>query len=139
MKPDVVIVAVCGSRGYPAEGEARGVLQYTFAPPTEAAPRKSMLVVTGGAAGPDTWAREEAEEAGLNYATIPPLWDVHGRRAGFVRNSWIVILATHVIAFWDGTSRGTADTIEKARKLGKPVLVFGPDGKLHETINASKD
>ena len=43
-----------------------------------------------------------------------------------MRNPDIVAAADRVVAFWDGTSRGTADSIEIARKTGKPVAVVHP-------------
>jgi hypothetical protein len=39
------------------------------------------------------------------------------------RNAWIVEDADHVVAFWDGSSRGTLDTIARAEKAGKLSLV----------------
>lgn len=38
--------------------------------------------------------------------------------AAFVRNTFIVEFATDVVAFWDGHSIGTQDSIRKARELG---------------------
>jgi predicted Rossmann fold nucleotide-binding protein DprA/Smf involved in DNA uptake len=34
-----------------------------------------------------------------------------------------------VIAIWDGGASGTANTVEYARKQGKPVLVIDPEKK----------
>lgn len=41
----------------------------------------------------------------------------------FARNGWIIADADQVVAFWDGASRGTKDSIERARKLGKPLHI----------------
>ena len=41
------------------------------------------------------------------------------------RNSWIVADSEQVVAFWDGSSRGTADTIRKAKEAGRPCWVYG--------------
>ena len=38
--------------------------------------------------------------------------------AAFVRNRFIADFSDAVVAFWDGKSRGTKDTIAKARSLG---------------------
>jgi len=40
-----------------------------------------------------------------------------------VRNYQIVDAAEQVVAFWDGKSRGTAHSLEYARKKGKPVRI----------------
>jgi hypothetical protein len=53
-----------------------------------------------------------------------------GRTAGFTSNTTIVRDSDVVIAFWDGKSTGTLDTIEKAKALGKPVGVVLPDGRV---------
>lgn len=39
----------------------------------------------------------------------------------FARNTRIAEASDAVIAFWDGRSRGTLDTMRKAARLGKPV------------------
>jgi hypothetical protein len=44
-----------------------------------------------------------------------------------MRNSQIVDYAEEVFAFHDGTSRGTLDTIRKAKKAGKLKKIFSPD------------
>jgi hypothetical protein len=56
-----------------------------------------------------------------------PDWFAHGRVAGLMRNSQIVDYAEEVFAFHDGTSRGTLDTIRKAREAGKLRKVFLPN------------
>lgn len=45
-------------------------------------------------------------------------------RAAFARNEWIVQSAEQVVAFWANRSRGTAHSIECARKLGIPVHIY---------------
>ena len=50
--------------------------------------------------------------------------DKWGKRAGLVRNDMIVSLAHQVVAFWDGMSRGTKYTIDKARKENVITQVF---------------
>jgi len=41
-----------------------------------------------------------------------------------IRNSEMVAGADALIAVWDGISRGTADTIGKAKKSGLKVFVY---------------
>lgn len=86
--------------------------------------RKPDLVVSGGAKGPDTlgvlWARDNQVEV----KEFIPDWEKYGRGAGFKRNSQIVEAANLVIAFWDGLSRGTKDSIDKAKKLNKRVEII---------------
>ena len=81
-------------------------------------------LVSGGAKGPDTIAREFAEEYGYKILEIFPDWDKHGRAAGFIRNKDIWDEAVAGVAFWDGVSKGTAHSFELAKKQNKPIFVF---------------
>lgn len=47
-------------------------------------------------------------------------------QAAFARNTWIVKAATHVVAFHDGQSRGTLNSMQEARRLGRDLTVFTP-------------
>lgn len=87
-------------------------------------------LVSGGAAGVDTWAEERASELGINSFIFKAEWKKYGRGAGFRRNKTIVEYADDVIAFWDLVSRGTEHTISYAIKLHKPVIVFNPQGQM---------
>jgi hypothetical protein len=85
-------------------------------------------VVTGGARGVDTAAEATALDYSLTVQVIRPDWKRYGKAAGMIRNEQIVKVCDEVVAFWDGKSRGTKDTIDKARKARKPIAIFGPDG-----------
>ena len=96
-----------------------------------------LSIVTGDANGADFAAREwwinlQADREfyqGLDnrgtLAVHKADWDKHGKAAGPIRNSAIVADCDEVIAFWDGKSPGTLDTIRKAVKAGKPVRIVG--------------
>jgi len=81
-------------------------------------------IVSGGAVGADSLARDLALALGINYYEVRPEWKTYGRAAGPVRNKEIVEKSEAVIAFWDGKSKGTANTIGYARKVGKKVIVI---------------
>lgn len=88
-------------------------------------------LVSGGARGVDTWAEEVIPilNSGLaNYEIkkiiFKPDWDKYGKRAGFLRNQLIIDEADKVIAFWDGTSKGTKHSIDLAIKAGKPMDIY---------------
>jgi hypothetical protein len=83
----------------------------------------TVTVVSGGARDVDCVAEARAAENGLGVESIRPDWST-GRGAGLARNSDIVARADCVVAFWDGASRGTMDTVGKARAAGKPVWVI---------------
>lgn len=82
-------------------------------------------IVSGGARGPDTWAEEYADERGMKTdikRVTKEDWR-QGKHVALERNTDIVAASDAVIAFWDGYSRGTQDTVRKARKAGKLTIV----------------
>jgi len=107
-------VAVVGSRDFPKLSWVREFVDEL--PDT-------TVVVSGGARGVDRAAEVAAAENDLRVESLQPDWSA-GRGAGLVRNSDIVARADIVVAFWDGASRGTMDTVGKAREAGKPVWVI---------------
>lgn len=84
---------------------------------------RTDVIVSGGARGADAFAKQLALQRGFHYIDVPAVWN-RGKGAGFARNTVIADVADHVIAVWDGESRGTADTIEKARRAGRTVEVI---------------
>ena len=106
--------AVVGSRGFPSRQQVENVLAQLVGP--------EDTVVSGGARGVDSWAVEWAEAQGIATKVFPADWS-QGRGAGFARNATIVANADEVVAFWDGKSRGTADTIRKARAASKKLTI----------------
>jgi hypothetical protein len=81
-------------------------------------------VLTGGAQGADQFAERYAREHGLPCTVMIADWSRHGIKAGPIRNGELVAAADQVVAYWDGESRGTADTIRKARRAGLPVRII---------------
>lgn len=82
------------------------------------------LVISGGASGVDQLAASIARRAGKKVREYLPDWRAWGKRAGFLRNQTIVDAADAIVAFWDGASRGTANTITLSRDAGKPTTVY---------------
>ncbi len=81
-------------------------------------------IVSGGARGIDTCAALYAKENGIKLTEFLPQYELYGKGAPIVRNYQIVDYADSIIAFWDGTSRGTLSVINYARKTGKPCRIF---------------
>ena len=81
-------------------------------------------IVSGGAAGVDSYAAEYAKEHGIKLTVFLPQYDRYGRAAPIVRNKEIVDYADKIIAFWDGNSRGTLSVIKYAEKVRKPCDVI---------------
>lgn len=81
-------------------------------------------IIPGGAKGADSLAEQYAEKYSISIHVFKPDWKKYGRGAGIVRNKEIVDAADHVLAFWDGKSKGTKSSIDHARKNNKPVTII---------------
>ena len=79
-------------------------------------------VISGAARGADQLGERWARERGIPCRRMPACWDLHGLRAGYVRNAEMVAIADALVAFWDGQSRGTRHVIELARAQRKIVV-----------------
>jgi hypothetical protein len=85
---------------------------------------KIALILSGGARGADSLAEVLGKELGIPVKVILPDWKHYGKKAGLIRNTEIIKESDAIAAFWDGSSRGTLDSIRKAEKLGKPVILI---------------
>ena len=83
-------------------------------------------IVSGGAEGIDTCAREYAQRHGLKLTEFLPEYEKYGRGAPLRRNITIIEYADFVLAFWDGRSRGTKYVIDNCKKRNIPVAVYQP-------------
>ena len=105
-------VAIIGSRGLQIED---------FSPYL---PQEVTEIVSGGARGIDQCARCYAQEKGLKLTEFLPDYEQFGRAAPLRRNLTIIEHADLVLAFWDGTSRGTKFVIDRCRERNKPLRIF---------------
>ena len=81
-------------------------------------------IVSGGANGADSLGERYANYYGIPVKIFKAEWAKYSKSAGFIRNQTIVDNCDMVLAFWDGVSRGTADTIAKAKKAKKPTFII---------------
>ncbi len=83
------------------------------------------LVLSGGARGVDSIAVNWAKLNGIEVKVIRPDYDSYPPRiAPIIRNKEIVNYSDHIIAFWDGKSRGTSFVIDYAKSQGKRLSIF---------------
>lgn len=82
------------------------------------------LLISGGAKGADKLAERYADEHNIKKSIYLPDWEKHPKTAGILRNNLIVSAAELVIAFWDGQSKGTKYTIERAKLLKKDYVII---------------
>ena len=82
-------------------------------------------IISGGAIGADKlgerFSKEVLEQRPKVYK---PNWVLYGKRAGMLRNTKIIEEADIVFVFWDGMSRGTADSIGKAKRMNKELYIY---------------
>lgn len=83
-------------------------------------------IISGGADGTDKIAEIFAEKFNIPVEIIKPDWS-KGKQAGVIRNSEIIKKSDVIIAFWDGKSKGTLDSINKAKKYNKRIFVIKID------------
>ena len=105
-------VAVIGSRGLKVEKLERFL------------PEETTEIISGGAKGIDTCAREYALANGLKLTEFLLDYSRYGRAAPLKRNITIIENADLVLAFWDGISHGTKYVIEQCKKRSIAVKVI---------------
>ena len=82
-----------------------------------------IVIVSGGARGVDSFARQIAEGFDLTLVEIIPDWDKYGKRAGFMRNKEIIKISDIVLAVPGPASKGTWHSIEVAKEMKKEVII----------------
>jgi len=87
-------------------------------------PFKLEMIISGGAKGADAFAQEYALENNIHYVEFLPDWGKYGKSAGPKRNKLIVNECEYLIAFWDGSSRGTKSSIIIAKNSDKLYKVY---------------
>lgn len=126
-------IAVIGSREFDDYNLLKDVL-FDFTR------KEKIVIVSGGAKGADSLAKKFAKENGLRYIEFAADWynldvtpckikiDKNGKEynclAGFARNKDIISNADMVVAFHNGVSRGTLDSLEIARQQKKNTLII---------------
>lgn len=86
-------------------------------------PENVSEIVSGGARGIDSNARDYALKNKIPLTEFLPDYRRFGRGAPLKRNLQIIEYADIVIAFWDGKSHGTKYVIDNCRKLNVPVQI----------------
>lgn len=123
-------VAVIGSRNFTDYPRLKKALDLV--------PVKITEIVSGGAKGADSLAEKYAKERNIPVKVFYAKWKdldakpcvvksnkygQYNALAGHNRNTEIIERAELIMAFWDGKSRGTKDSIDKCMELGKNLKV----------------
>lgn len=84
---------------------------------------EDVTIVSGGAKGVDSLAKQYALSNNIPYEEYAADWNKYGKSAGPIRNLQMAEICDDAIIFWDRKSRGTKDMIEKLKQLGKYYIV----------------
>lgn len=88
-------------------------------------PEDTTEIVSGGAKGVDADARKYALAHDIKLTEFLPNYKRYDRGAApLKRNLQIIEYSDIVLAFWDGTSKGTKYVIDNCRKMGVEVRVY---------------
>ncbi len=105
-------VAVVGSRGLTVDDLGKYL------------PEGTTEIVSGGADGIDTCAKQYALSHGIKLTEFLPEYGRYGHGAPIKRNDAIIRNSDMVLAFWDGNSHGTKYVINKCRKTNVKIEVI---------------
>lgn len=83
-----------------------------------------ITVISGTARGADQLGERWATIRGYDVERYPAQWDVYGKSAGYKRNEYMASIATDLLAFWDGKSRGAKHMIDIAKRAGLAVKII---------------
>ena len=109
-------VAIVGSRHYAAPAR---VTEYVGSLP------RGATIITGSASGVDAAATRAAREKGIPVQVLPASFEeLADASKGAARNQRLVDACDVLVAFWDGSSKGTRSTVDRALDSGKEVHVF---------------
>jgi hypothetical protein len=86
-------------------------------------PPDDVEIVSGCAEGADTLGTQYAGEYHYAIKFFCADWKGLGKAAGPIRNKQMAEYATHLIAFWDGKSKGTKNMIDEARAAGFKIRI----------------
>jgi len=111
-----VRVAIVGSRHFAALDR---VTDYLTGLPA------GTSIITGSASGVDAAATRAARARGMPVQVMSASFDeVADASKSAARNQRLVDACDVLVAFWDGASKGTRSTVERALDAGKEVHVF---------------
>lgn len=109
-------VGIVGSRHYK---EPARVTEYVRSLPARAS------IITGSASGVDAAATKAAREKGIPVQVMPASFEeMADASKSAARNQRLVDACDVLVAFWDGSSKGTRATVERALDSGKEVHVY---------------
>jgi len=86
--------------------------------------QSEIEIVSGTAKGADKLGERYAEERQYPIKRFPADWGTYGKKAGYIRNTEMAEYAEALIAFWNGTSKGTEHMINIATEKNLLIRVI---------------
>ncbi len=87
-------------------------------------PQGVTEIVSGGARGIDTLAKEYAMKHNVKYTEFLPDYTQFKKSAPLKRNEEIAKYADVALIFWNGKSKGTKHIIQCFNSLNKPIKII---------------
>lgn len=117
---DTFFCLVIGSRSFQNYSQLKSKLDYLLKR------QNKVVIVSGGARGADSLAERYAKEKNYVCLVYPANWEKFGRKAGYIRNAEMHAFIARqqkrgVVAFWDGKSPGTKQSIQLAQQYNNPI------------------
>lgn len=84
---------------------------------------QDVEIVEGACRGVDLIARKYAIKHDLGLKEFPAQWNAYGKAAGGIRNDQMAKYSDVLIAFYDGSSKGTGNMIRAAKREGLKIHI----------------
>ena len=119
---DKIRILITGSRNFDDFNMMRSALEDVLDCYPEYSP-KDFIVVHGNARGADKISGYIAQQLGMQVEVHNAQWNVHGKRAGIIRNIQMVNNGADIcLAFPLGSSRGTRHCMELSQQENIPTI-----------------
>lgn len=80
-------------------------------------------IVSGACKGADKFGEWFACQCSIPIKRFPADWSL-GKKAGYLRNKQMAEYSTHLIAIWDGKSKGTKNMIDLAKEYKLKIRII---------------
>ena len=87
-------------------------------------PENVTEIISGGAIGVDSCAKNYALENNIPYREYLPEYEKYRRNAPLVRNKKIIDACDEALIFWNGRSKGTRSVMNYCEKIGKRYRLY---------------
>jgi hypothetical protein len=83
-----------------------------------------VTIISGTARGADKLGERYAGENHHKLEKYVPMWDLYGKKSGYMRNVEMAKVADALVVFWDGKSKGTKHMIDIGKKFNLKMRII---------------